>query len=66
MHVYRWFLSLDEKIVPDQLRATGQRTYRYPAPWNLQPAYVHFCCPECTPVSNVLAKSILSLYLCQI
>jgi UDP-2-acetamido-2-deoxy-ribo-hexuluronate aminotransferase len=33
----------------------------YPFPLNKQPAYRHLCCQECTPNSNKLSKSVLSL-----
>lgn len=33
----------------------------YPIPLNEQPAYKQICCADCTPVSNRLAKSVMSL-----
>ena len=33
----------------------------YPVPLNEQPAYKHLCCPDCTPVSQQLAKRVMSL-----
>ena len=33
----------------------------YPVPLNLQPAYRHLCCPDCTPVAACLANRVLSL-----
>ena len=33
----------------------------YPIPVNLQPAYQHLCCPDCTPVANWLAQHVMSL-----
>jgi UDP-2-acetamido-2-deoxy-ribo-hexuluronate aminotransferase len=33
----------------------------YPVPLNEQPAYKHLCCPNCTPVSQQLSKSVMSL-----
>jgi len=33
----------------------------YPIPLNEQPAYKHFCCPECTPVAALIAKEVMSL-----
>jgi UDP-2-acetamido-2-deoxy-ribo-hexuluronate aminotransferase len=33
----------------------------YPVPLNQQPAYKHLCCPDCTPVSNKMAKKVMSL-----
>lgn len=33
----------------------------YPVPLNLQPAYGHLCCPDCTPVASSLAERVMSL-----
>jgi UDP-2-acetamido-2-deoxy-ribo-hexuluronate aminotransferase len=33
----------------------------YPLPLNEQPAYKHFCCPECTPIAKKIANQVLSL-----
>ena len=33
----------------------------YPVPLNEQPAFKHFCCPDCTPVAQHLAKRVISL-----
>ena len=33
----------------------------YPTPINLQTAYARFCCAECTPNSNSLAKKVMSV-----
>lgn len=33
----------------------------YPVPLNEQPAYKQLCCADCTPVSNRVAKSVMSL-----
>jgi UDP-2-acetamido-2-deoxy-ribo-hexuluronate aminotransferase len=33
----------------------------YPVPLNEQPAYKHFCCPDCTPVAHQLANAVISL-----
>ncbi len=33
----------------------------YPLPLNEQPAYKHLCCPDCTPVAQLLAKQVMSL-----
>jgi UDP-2-acetamido-2-deoxy-ribo-hexuluronate aminotransferase len=30
-------------------------------PMNQQPAYTHYCCPECTPVAAAVANHIMSL-----
>jgi UDP-2-acetamido-2-deoxy-ribo-hexuluronate aminotransferase len=33
----------------------------YPVPLNEQPAYKHLCCDGCTPISQQLAKKVMSL-----
>jgi UDP-2-acetamido-2-deoxy-ribo-hexuluronate aminotransferase len=33
----------------------------YPVPLNEQPAYMHLCCPDCTPVAKAIAKRVMSL-----
>jgi UDP-2-acetamido-2-deoxy-ribo-hexuluronate aminotransferase len=33
----------------------------YPVPLNEQPAYMHLCCPDCTPVAREMAKRVMSL-----
>ena len=33
----------------------------YPVPLNRQPAYMKFCCPECTPVAASMSGRVLSL-----
>jgi UDP-2-acetamido-2-deoxy-ribo-hexuluronate aminotransferase len=33
----------------------------YPVPINLQPAYRHLCCSDCTPVASKLAARVMSL-----
>lgn len=46
----------------DQLLAEGVPTaVHYPVPLNDQPVYRHLCCNDCTPVSTVLARKVLSL-----
>ena len=50
---------------PDFLKALNARgvptAVHYPVPLNKQPAYAHFCCPDCTPVSARLAERVVSL-----
>jgi UDP-2-acetamido-2-deoxy-ribo-hexuluronate aminotransferase len=44
------------------LNARGIPTaVHYPIPLNAQPAYLHLCCPDCTPVATRLAASVISL-----
>lgn len=33
----------------------------YPVPLNEQPAYQHFCCPDCTPIAQSISKRVMSL-----
>jgi UDP-2-acetamido-2-deoxy-ribo-hexuluronate aminotransferase len=33
----------------------------YPVPLNVQPAYGHLCCPDCTPVAGWMADHVMSL-----
>lgn len=33
----------------------------YPIPLNEQPAYMHLCCPDCTPISKQIAHKVMSL-----
>jgi len=35
----------------------------YPLSLNMQPAYKHLCCPECTPNSHWAAERVMSLPL---
>ena len=35
----------------------------YPVPLNMQPAYQHLCCPDCTPNSQWASERVLSLPL---
>ena len=50
------------EAVQAALKAEGIPTaVHYPRPLNRQPAYERFCCPECTPVSQRLADTVLSL-----
>ncbi len=45
-----------------QLQALGIPTaVHYPLSLNMQPAYRHLCCPECTPNSHWAAERVLSL-----
>ena len=45
-----------------QLQAQGIPTaVHYPLSLNMQPAYQHLCCPECTPDSHWAAERVLSL-----
>ncbi len=46
----------------ERLRAKGIPTaVHYPLPLNEQPAYKHFCCADCTPVTQERARQVVSL-----
>ena len=54
--------SRDREVLQQSLNALGIPTaVHYPVPLNKQPAYRDFCCSGCTPVSNQVAKQVLSL-----
>ena len=48
--------------VRQKLSASGVPTaVHYPVPLNEQPAYKHFCCADCTPISHQIAGRVMSL-----
>jgi UDP-2-acetamido-2-deoxy-ribo-hexuluronate aminotransferase len=48
--------------VQESLKHEGIPTaVHYPVPLNLQPAYAHLCCAECTPIASEIAKRVMSL-----
>jgi UDP-2-acetamido-2-deoxy-ribo-hexuluronate aminotransferase len=48
--------------VQQKLKDAGIPTaVHYPVPLNLQPAYAHLCCPDCTPHAAAVAKRVMSL-----
>jgi UDP-2-acetamido-2-deoxy-ribo-hexuluronate aminotransferase len=55
-------LARDRDALQATLRAEGIPTaVHYPMPMNQQPAYAHYCCPECTPVAAAVSRHIVSL-----
>lgn len=49
-------------VVQQKLKDAGIPTaVHYPVPLNLQPAYAHFCCADCTPHAASVAKRVMSL-----
>lgn len=48
-----WRRCLSESGIPTAVH--------YPVPLNQQPAYRDLCCPDCTPVSSKMAKTVLSV-----
>jgi UDP-2-acetamido-2-deoxy-ribo-hexuluronate aminotransferase len=52
----------DRKRVQEYLLSVNIPTaVHYPVPLNDQPAYRQLCCPECTPISSLTSKQVLSL-----
>lgn len=48
--------------VQESLKQAGIPTaVHYPLPLNLQPAYAHLCCADCTPIASGLAARVMSL-----
>jgi UDP-2-acetamido-2-deoxy-ribo-hexuluronate aminotransferase len=58
-------IKLDNRAHVQQfLQSQGVPTaVHYPVPLNMQPAYQHLCCPECTPNSQWVAERVMSLPL---
>jgi UDP-2-acetamido-2-deoxy-ribo-hexuluronate aminotransferase len=55
-------MVLNREALQKRLAEAGIPTaVHYPVPLNEQPAYKHLCCPECTPVAQQMAKSVMSL-----
>jgi UDP-2-acetamido-2-deoxy-ribo-hexuluronate aminotransferase len=49
-------------MVQQKLKDAGIPTaVHYPIPLNMQPAYAHLCCPDCTPHAASVAKRVMSL-----
>jgi UDP-2-acetamido-2-deoxy-ribo-hexuluronate aminotransferase len=59
----QYTVLIDNRDVAQQkLKDAGIPTaVHYPVPMNLQPAYAHFCCPDCTPHASSVAKRVMSL-----
>ena len=52
----------NREAVQAKLKEVGIPTaVHYPIPLNLQPAYAHLCCPDCTPNAAQTAKKVMSL-----
>lgn len=55
-------LTPNRDVLQKRLADAGIPTaVHYPVPLNEQPAYKHLCCPDCTPVAQLLAKQVMSL-----
>ena len=49
-------------MVQQKLKDAGIPTaVHYPIPLNMQPAYAHLCCPDCTLHAASVAKRVMSL-----
>jgi len=52
----------DREIMQQKLKTHDVPTaVHYPVPLNLQPAYRHLCCTDCTPNASELAARVMSL-----
>jgi len=52
----------NREVLQKSLAEAGIPTaVHYPVPLNEQPAYMHLCCPDCTPVTQQLAKRVMSI-----
>lgn len=52
----------NRESVQEVLKDAGVPTaVHYPLPLNMQPAYAHLCCPNCTPRATEAAKRVMSL-----
>lgn len=52
----------NREALQERLAEAGIPTaVHYPVPLNEQPAYKHFCCPDCTPVAQQMANRVMSL-----
>tara|TARA_R110001592_G_scaffold114824_5_gene314990 strand:+ start:44 stop:1147 length:1104 start_codon:yes stop_codon:yes gene_type:complete len=50
-----------QKVQDYLLSVNVPTAVHYPVPLNGQPAYQHLCCSECTPISSMQSKHVLSL-----
>lgn len=52
----------DRDAVQGRLKDAGIPTaVHYPIPLNMQPAYAHLCCADCTPIAAELSQRVMSL-----
>jgi UDP-2-acetamido-2-deoxy-ribo-hexuluronate aminotransferase len=53
---------MNRKVVQEKLLDAGvPSAIHYPLPINEQPAYSHFCCPDCTPIAQQMAGEVICL-----
>lgn len=58
---YTLFSSRREALQKRLSEAGVPTAVHYPVPLNEQPAYMHLCCPDCTPLASIAAKHVMSL-----
>ena len=58
---YTVFSSRREALQKQLTEAGVPTAVHYPVPLNEQPAYMHLCCPDCTPLASIAAKQVMSL-----
>jgi UDP-2-acetamido-2-deoxy-ribo-hexuluronate aminotransferase len=58
---YTVFSSRREALQQSLSEAGVPTAVHYPVPLNEQPAYMHLCCPDCTPLASIAAKQVMSL-----
>jgi UDP-2-acetamido-2-deoxy-ribo-hexuluronate aminotransferase len=58
---YTLFSSRREALQKRLSEAGVPTAVHYPVPLNEQPAYMHLCCPDCTPLASFAAKHVMSL-----
>lgn len=62
VHAQYTLRVIDRKVVQQKLTDAGiPSAVHYPLPINEQPAYSHFCCPDCTPVAHQMAGEVICL-----
>ncbi len=62
VHAQYTVLVQNRELVQAKLHNLGIPTaVHYPIPLNLQPAYKHLCCDDCTPIATWLSQHVLSL-----
>ena len=58
---YTVFVENRDAVQAELKRVGVPTAVHYPVPINLQPAYAHLCCSDCTPVSERVSGQVLSL-----
>jgi len=58
---YTIFVEDRDRVQAELTKVGVPTAVHYPVPLNAQPAYKHMCCEECTPVSQRVAPTVMSL-----